>query len=64
MSRSGAVSHFWGIDIGSPVGDAVRIDADGQVSASAVVPTGAKNRETIVRATDGVFRRTGSTGRP
>lgn len=51
--------YFLGIDIGSLSCDAVLIDADGQVAASAVVPTGAKNREAIARVTDEVFRGAG-----
>lgn len=48
--------YYLGIDIGSLSCDAVLIDGDDRVIASSVVPTGARNREAIARATDGVLR--------
>jgi predicted CoA-substrate-specific enzyme activase len=51
--------HFLGIDVGSLSCDAVLIDERGEVRAAAVVPTGARNREAIARATDEVLRAAG-----
>ncbi|MCE5283468.1 MAG: acyl-CoA dehydratase activase [Deltaproteobacteria bacterium] len=51
--------YYLGIDIGSLSCDAVLIDGSGKVAASAVVPTGAKNREAIARVTDEVLLRAG-----
>lgn len=42
--------HYLGIDIGSLSCDAVIVDGDGQVVASSVVPTGARNAEAIARS--------------
>jgi predicted CoA-substrate-specific enzyme activase len=53
------MDYFLGIDIGSLSCDAVLIDGDGRVAASAVVPTGARNREAIARVTDEVLRGAG-----
>jgi len=47
--------YFMGIDIGSLSCDAVIVDAGGGIVASAVVPTGARNREAIARARNEVF---------
>ncbi len=54
--------YFLGIDIGSLSCDAVLIDGSGKVAASAVVPTGAKNREAIARVTDEVLLKAGIDG--
>jgi activator of 2-hydroxyglutaryl-CoA dehydratase len=43
--------HYLGIDIGSLFCDAVLIDGGSDIVASTVVPTGARNREAIARAT-------------
>ena len=51
--------YYLGIDIGSLSCDAVLVDGHGNVAASAVVPTGARNREAIRRVTEEVFNRTG-----
>jgi predicted CoA-substrate-specific enzyme activase len=48
--------YYLGIDIGSLSCDAVLIDGGSAIVASAVVPTGARNREAITRATDEVLR--------
>jgi predicted CoA-substrate-specific enzyme activase len=53
------MSYYLGIDIGSLSCDAVLIDGEGNVSASAVVPTGAKNREAIQRVTSEVLGQSG-----
>lgn len=51
--------YFLGIDIGSLSCDAVLIDENKKVLASSVVPTGARNREAIERATNEVLRAAG-----
>jgi len=51
--------YFLGIDIGSLSCDAVLINGEGEVAASAVVPTGAKNREAIARVTAEVLNAAG-----
>jgi predicted CoA-substrate-specific enzyme activase len=51
--------YYLGIDIGSLSCDAVLIDGEGKVAASAVVPTGARNREAIQRVTEEVLRLSG-----
>jgi predicted CoA-substrate-specific enzyme activase len=50
---------FLGIDIGSQSCDVVLIDADKSVIADAIVPTGARNKEAIDRATSEVLRVSG-----
>ncbi|MBU2489878.1 MAG: 2-hydroxyglutaryl-CoA dehydratase [Proteobacteria bacterium] len=42
--------YYLGLDLGSLSCDAVLIDADANIMATSVVPTGAKNREAIARA--------------
>ena len=51
--------YYLGIDIGSLSCDAVVIDESEKVLASSVIPTGARNREAIVRASDEVLRSAG-----
>ncbi len=51
--------YYLGIDIGSLSCDAVLIDAQENILATSVVPTGARNQEAIARATAEVFRATG-----
>jgi predicted CoA-substrate-specific enzyme activase len=51
--------YYLGIDIGSLSCDAVLIDRDERVLATSVVPTGAKNKESIARVTDEVLRLSG-----
>ncbi|HNV45996.1 MAG TPA: acyl-CoA dehydratase activase [Spirochaetota bacterium] len=51
--------YFLGIDIGSLSCDAVLIDDDENVIASSVVPTGARNRESIARVSAEVLRDAG-----
>jgi predicted CoA-substrate-specific enzyme activase len=53
--------YYLGVDLGSLSCDAVLLDNNGGVLASSVVPTGARNREAIARATDEVLRRAGIT---
>src|SRR5574340_221277 len=48
--------YYLGIDIGSLSCDAVLIDSGSAIAASVVVPTGARNREAISRATDEALR--------
>ncbi len=48
--------YYLGIDIGSLSCDAVLIDSGSAIAASTVVPTGARNREAISRATDEALR--------
>ncbi len=50
---------YLGIDIGSLSCDAVIIDRNAAIVAASVVPTGARNREAIARATDEVLRMAG-----
>ncbi len=47
--------YYLGIDIGSLSCDAVLIDGGSEIVASTVIPTGARNREAIARATDEVL---------
>ncbi len=47
---------YLGIDIGSLSCDAVVIDDNGEILASSVVPTGARNLEAIERARESAFR--------
>jgi predicted CoA-substrate-specific enzyme activase len=47
--------YYLGVDLGSLTCDAVLLDGDGTVLASSVVPTGARNREAIARATRDVL---------
>jgi (R)-2-hydroxyacyl-CoA dehydratese activating ATPase len=49
--------YYLGIDIGSLSCDAVLIDGGSGIVASTVIPTGARNREAIARATDEVLRK-------
>jgi len=51
--------YYLGVDIGSLSCDSVLIDDQGTVMASTVVPTGARNREAIERATVEVMRLAG-----
>ncbi|MBW2264492.1 MAG: 2-hydroxyglutaryl-CoA dehydratase [Deltaproteobacteria bacterium] len=51
--------HYLGIDIGSLSCDAVLIDGEGNVAASTVVPTGARNTEAIERATRETLQKAG-----
>jgi len=53
--------YFLGVDLGSLSCDAVLLDNNGGVLASSVVPTGARNREAIARATDEVTKAAGIT---
>ncbi len=53
--------YFLGIDIGSLSCDAVVIDRDMNILASVVVPTGARNREAIRRATEEALAAAGIT---
>lgn len=53
------MKYFLGIDIGSQSCDAVIIDEAQQVSASIVVPTGARNIEAVARAKQGVLDMSG-----
>ena len=48
--------YYLGVDLGSLSCDAVLLDNGGGVLASSVVPTGARNREAIARATDEELR--------
>jgi predicted CoA-substrate-specific enzyme activase len=48
--------YYLGIDIGSLSCDAVIMDEDNDIIASCVVPTGARNREAIVRVRKEVLR--------
>ncbi|MGO9214999.1 MAG: acyl-CoA dehydratase activase [Syntrophales bacterium] len=54
--------HYLGIDIGSLSCDVVLIDEERKIIASAVVPTGARNREAIDLATEIVLNRAGISG--
>jgi predicted CoA-substrate-specific enzyme activase len=47
---------YLGVDLGSLSCDAVLLDRDGMVLATSVVPTGARNREAIARATQEVLK--------
>jgi (R)-2-hydroxyacyl-CoA dehydratese activating ATPase len=51
--------YYLGIDIGSLSCDAVLIDRQQNMIATAIVPTGAKNREAIALATEFVLNRAG-----
>ena len=51
--------YYLGIDIGSLSCDAVLIDRQRNMIATAIVPTGAKNQEAIALATDFVLNRAG-----
>ncbi|MEW5734455.1 MAG: acyl-CoA dehydratase activase [Thermodesulfobacteriota bacterium] len=51
--------YFMGIDIGSLSCDAVIIDREGELLASSVVPTGARNQEAIARVSSEVFAASG-----
>lgn len=51
--------YFLGIDIGSLSCDAVIIDKSGRILSASVVPTGARNREAIERATGEALRDAG-----
>ncbi|MBF0101281.1 MAG: 2-hydroxyglutaryl-CoA dehydratase [Desulfobacterales bacterium] len=51
--------YYLGIDIGSLSCDAVIIDKHENILAASVVPTGAKNKESIARVTDDVLRSAG-----
>ncbi len=51
--------YYLGIDIGSLSCDAVLIDVTGRILAASVVPTGARNKEAIERATGEVLRDAG-----
>lgn len=55
--------YYLGIDIGSLSCDAVLIDRAETVLASSVVPTGAKNKDSIARVTDDVLRQAGISKR-
>jgi len=50
---------YLGIDIGSLSCGGVLILEDGQVLASAVTPTGARNQEAVARVKDMLFTRSG-----
>jgi len=54
--------YYLGLDIGSLTCDAVIVDDTGSVVAFAVVPTGARNAESIARARDEALRRAGLDG--
>lgn len=47
--------YYLGVDLGSLSCDAVLLDHEGTILASSVVPTGARNREAIARATQEVL---------
>lgn len=47
--------YYLGVDLGSLSCDAVLLDHEGQIIAASVVPTGARNREAIARATQEVL---------
>jgi predicted CoA-substrate-specific enzyme activase len=47
--------YYLGVDLGSLSCDAVLMDHDGTILAASVVPTGARNREAIARATQEVL---------
>ena len=51
--------YYLGVDLGSLSCDAVIIGENGSVLASSVVPTGARNREAIARATSEVLAAAG-----
>ncbi len=54
------MAYYLGVDIGSLSCDAVLIDDEEKILASAVFPTGANNRVAIERATGEVMRLTGA----
>jgi predicted CoA-substrate-specific enzyme activase len=47
--------YYLGVDLGSLSCDAVLLDHEGKIMAASVVPTGARNREAIARATQEVL---------
>ena len=47
--------YYLGVDLGSLSCDAVLLDHEGTIMAASVVPTGARNREAIARATQEVL---------
>jgi len=49
--------YYLGVDLGSLSCDAVLIDEERRIAAASVVPTGARNREAIARATQEVFKK-------
>jgi (R)-2-hydroxyacyl-CoA dehydratese activating ATPase len=51
--------YYLGVDLGSLSCDAVLLDHEGTMLAASVVPTGARNREAIARATEEVLRTAG-----
>lgn len=51
--------YYLGVDLGSLSCDAVLVDGEGTVLAASVVPTGARNREAIARATEEVLKQAG-----
>ncbi len=51
--------YYLGVDLGSLSCDAVLLDQEGTVLAASVVPTGARNREAIARATEEVLHLAG-----
>lgn len=53
---------FLGIDIGSQSCDAILIDGNDNIEATAIVPTGARNKKAIDRATELVLRQAGLDG--
>jgi predicted CoA-substrate-specific enzyme activase len=53
------IMYYLGVDLGSLSCDAVLVDSEGAVLSASVVPTGARNREAIARATDDVLTRAG-----
>jgi predicted CoA-substrate-specific enzyme activase len=53
--------YYLGVDLGSLSCDAVLLGNNGSVLASSVVPTGARNREAIARATEEVLKIAGIT---
>jgi (R)-2-hydroxyacyl-CoA dehydratese activating ATPase len=59
--RQEGMMYYLGIDIGSLSCDAVVIDDAGVVLGAVVLPTGARNRETIARARAEVLREAGIT---
>ncbi|OGP90768.1 MAG: 2-hydroxyglutaryl-CoA dehydratase [Deltaproteobacteria bacterium RBG_19FT_COMBO_43_11] len=55
--------YYLGVDLGSLSCDAVLLDHSGKVLATSVVPTGARNRDAIARATQEVLKVAGISER-
>ena len=53
--------YYLGVDLGSLSCDAVLLGDNGDVLASSVVPTGARNQEAVARAVDEVLKNAGIT---